>query len=140
MILAGVGALGWMISRSSERSRIPTCKFTKLGGRRGRRDHLAGRIDWTLGEPLSYGTTYTVAGTATGTDGKPVPITGTYTTVTPVDEVTTSFGSGDVIGDPNRVTRPASTWSSTNQRTTTMSNPAYGYTNVVEHWAAWIAR
>ncbi len=58
------------------------------------------RTSWTLGEPLGYGRTYTVAGKATGTDGKTVPIKGTYTTVTPVDQITTSISPGDgaVVG------------------------------------------
>lgn len=43
----------------------------------------ADRTSWTLGEPLAFGATYTVAGTATGTDGKQVPIAGTYATVSP---------------------------------------------------------
>ena len=55
---------------------------------------------WTLGEPLGYGKTYTVSGTAVGTDGMSVAIKGTYTTVTPVDEITTSISPGDgaVVG------------------------------------------
>ena len=36
------------------------------------------RTSWTVGEPLGFGKTYTVAGTATGTDGKQIPISGTY--------------------------------------------------------------
>jgi lipoprotein-anchoring transpeptidase ErfK/SrfK len=36
---------------------------------------------WTVGEPLGFGKTYTVTGTATGEDGKQVPIQGTWTTV-----------------------------------------------------------
>ena len=51
----------------------------------------ADETSWTLAEPLGYGKTYTVTGTATGTDGKSVPIQGTYTTVTPVDQITTSI-------------------------------------------------
>lgn len=223
---------------------------------------------WTLGEPLGYGRTYTVTGNATGTDGKSVPIQGSYTTVEPVDEVTTSisprdgatvgvaapvivsfgyepadralieshvhitttphvdgafawirhdgndypsldwrpngywpantqvhvesdiygldfgdgffggdnavvdftvgrnqvvladaqsfqivvqrdgqtvatypasFGSGDDIGDPNRVTRSGIHVVIDKQETTKMSNPAYGYTNIIEHWAVRIS-
>ncbi len=58
------------------------------------------RHSWTLGEPLGYGRTYTVTGVATGTDGKTVPIRGSYTTVTPVDQITTSISPGDdaVVG------------------------------------------
>ena len=41
-----------------------------------------------------------MSGSAVGTDGKPVAIAGTYTTVTPVEEITTSIspGDGDVVG------------------------------------------
>jgi len=55
---------------------------------------------WTLAEPLGYGTIYTVSGTATGADGEPVPITGTYTTVTPAGEVTTGISPapGSTVG------------------------------------------
>ena len=223
---------------------------------------------WTLAEPLGYGKTYSVSGTATGTDGKSVPIEGSYSTVEPADEVTTSlsprdgavvgvaapvivsfgyepadralieshvkitttpavegawawirhdgqdypsldwrprnywpsgtqvhvesdiygldfgdglyggddktadftigrsqvvladansfqivvqrdgqtvatypasYGSGDDIGDPNRVTRSGIHVVIDKQETTKMSNPAYGYTNIIEHWAVRIS-
>jgi lipoprotein-anchoring transpeptidase ErfK/SrfK len=226
------------------------------------------RTSWTLGEPLGYDNTYSVSGTALGSDGLAVPIDGTYTTVTPVDEITTSispgdgavvgvaapvivhlgydpadkdliekhvtitttphvegawawiqhdgdkwpsldwrpmgywpagttvhvesniygldfgedyfggdnvtsdftigrnqvvladanahnivvqrdgvtvatydasFGSGDEIGDPNRVTRSGIHVVSDMQETVKMSNPAYGYTNITEHWAVRIS-
>jgi lipoprotein-anchoring transpeptidase ErfK/SrfK len=60
----------------------------------------ADKTSWTLAEPLGYGRTYTVTGSATGTDGRSVPIQGSYTTVTPVDEITTSISPGDgaVVG------------------------------------------
>ncbi len=41
----------------------------------------ADKTSWSVGEVLGFGKTYTLAGTATGTDGKQVPIAGTYTTV-----------------------------------------------------------
>src|SRR6476469_690398 len=41
----------------------------------------ADKTSWSVGEVLGCGKTYTLAGTATGTDGKQVPIAGTYTTV-----------------------------------------------------------
>ncbi|WP_090474284.1 L,D-transpeptidase [Nakamurella panacisegetis] len=50
---------------------------------------------WTLGEVLGYGKTYTATGSATGTDGKSVPITGTFTTVTPATKVRTTISPGD---------------------------------------------
>jgi lipoprotein-anchoring transpeptidase ErfK/SrfK len=223
---------------------------------------------WTLAEPLGYGKTYSVTGTALGTDGKSVPFQGSYTTVEPADEVTTSlsprdgavvgvaapvivsfgyepadralieshvhitttpavegawawirhdgqdvpsldwrprnywpsgtqvhvesdiygldfgdglfggddktadftigrnqvvladansfqivvqrdgqtvatypasYGSGDDIGDPNRVTRSGIHIVIDKRETTKMSNPAYGYTNIIEHWAVRIS-
>ena len=223
---------------------------------------------WTLGEPLGYGRTYTVAGTALGTDGQAVAIAGSYTTVSPTNTLTTkispgdgavvgvaapviirlgsaptdralieqhvtvtttpkvegawawithdgdtwpsldwrpkaywpagtrvhvesnlyglalgggtfggddvtsdftigrnqvvladanshkiviqqngvavatynaSYGNGDVIGDPNRVTRSGVHIVMGKAETTTMSNPAYGYTNITEHWAVRIS-
>jgi lipoprotein-anchoring transpeptidase ErfK/SrfK len=228
----------------------------------------ADSTSWTLGEPLGYGKTYTVTGSATGTDGKSVPISGSYTTVTPTDKLTSqvspgdgavvgvaapvivrfgsapankalveqhvtitttpqvegawawithdgdtwpsldwrpkeywpagttvhvssdlygldigggqyggdtvttdftigrnqvvladanshqmvvqqdgvtvatydaSYGSGDIIGDPNRVTRSGVHIVMDKKETTTMSNPAYGYTDVTEHWAVRIS-
>jgi lipoprotein-anchoring transpeptidase ErfK/SrfK len=228
----------------------------------------ADQTSWTVAEPLGYGKTYTVTGTALGTDGKSVPITGNYTTVTPADKITSkvspgdgavvgvaapvivrfgskpvnkqtveqhvsitttphvdgawawithdgdtwpsldwrpkeywpagttvhvesdlygvdfgggqfggdnvttdftigrnqvvladanshqmvvqqngvtvatypaSYGSGDVIGDPNRVTRSGIHIVMDKKETTTMSNPAYGYTDVTEHWAVRIS-
>jgi len=228
----------------------------------------ADNTSWTLGEPLGYGKTYTVTGAAVGTDGKSVPISGSYTTVTPADKLTSqvspgdgavvgvaapvivrfgsapadkalveqhvtitttpqvegawawithdgdtwpsldwrpkdywpagttvhvssdlygldigggqyggdtvttdftigrnqvvladanshqmavqqngvtvatydaSYGSGDIIGDPNRVTRSGVHIVMDKKETTTMSNPAYGYTNLTEHWAVRIS-
>jgi len=60
----------------------------------------ADRTNWTLAEPLGYGKQYTVKGTALGTDGKSVSIDGTFTTVTPTDQITTSISPGDgaVVG------------------------------------------
>ncbi|WP_328841739.1 L,D-transpeptidase [Nakamurella leprariae] len=55
---------------------------------------------WTVGEPLGFGKTYTATGSATGTDGKVVPISGSFTTVTPQTEVRTTVAPADgaVVG------------------------------------------
>ncbi|MDQ3886781.1 MAG: Ig-like domain-containing protein, partial [Actinomycetota bacterium] len=37
-------------------------------------------VTWTLAEPLSYGTAYTIAVTAAGKNGKPVTTTSSFTT------------------------------------------------------------
>ena len=50
-----------------------------------------------------------------------------------------SYGSGDIIGDPNRVTRSGTHIVMDKKETTTMSNPAYGYTDITEHWAVRIS-
>jgi len=58
------------------------------------------KTSWTLTEPLGYDKTYSVSGTVLGSDGLAVPIQGSYTTVTPVDQITTSISPGDgaVVG------------------------------------------
>jgi lipoprotein-anchoring transpeptidase ErfK/SrfK len=55
---------------------------------------------WSLGEVLGYGKTYTVSGSAMGTDGLSVPITGTFSTVEPDTRVRVivSPGDGEVVG------------------------------------------
>ena len=60
----------------------------------------ADKTSWTLDEPLGYGRTYTVAGSAIGTDGLTVPIAGSYTTVTPTAKFTSKISPGDdaVVG------------------------------------------
>jgi lipoprotein-anchoring transpeptidase ErfK/SrfK len=58
------------------------------------------RKSWSVGEVLGFGKTYTLAGTATGTDGKQVPITGTYTTVGEDAQTRSTISPGDaaVVG------------------------------------------
>jgi lipoprotein-anchoring transpeptidase ErfK/SrfK len=53
------------------------------------------RTTFTVGEVLGFGKTYTLAGTATGTDGKQIPITGTYTTVGEDTRVRSTISPGD---------------------------------------------
>jgi len=55
---------------------------------------------WTVGEPLRFGQTYTVTGTATGADGQVVSISGTYTTVPESTAVRNTVYPGDdaVVG------------------------------------------
>ena len=49
---------------------------------------------------LGYGKIYTADGTATGTDGKQIPISGTFTTVAPETEVRNTINpvDGAVVG------------------------------------------
>jgi lipoprotein-anchoring transpeptidase ErfK/SrfK len=55
---------------------------------------------WKLGEVLGYGKKYTVTGTALGTDGRTVPIAGTFTTMDPAKKVNAriNLGDGAVVG------------------------------------------
>jgi len=58
------------------------------------------RTVWAAGEVLGFGKTYTLAGTATGTDGKQIPIAGTYTTVSADTQTRNTVNPGDdaVVG------------------------------------------
>ena len=60
----------------------------------------ADRSSWKLGEDLGYGKTYTVAGTAVGSNGRSEQIHGTYATLSPDDEAHAKIspGDGDVVG------------------------------------------
>ena len=55
------------------------------------------RAVWAAGEVLGFGTTYTLAGTATGTDGKQIPIAGTYTTVSADTQTRNTINPGDDV-------------------------------------------
>ncbi|MDQ3761166.1 MAG: Ig-like domain-containing protein [Actinomycetota bacterium] len=58
------------------------------------------RHSWTATEPLGYGKTYTYTGTATGADGRRVPVAGSFSTVEPQELVggTLNIGDGDTVG------------------------------------------
>lgn len=53
------------------------------------------KTTWTTSEVLGFGKTYTLSGTAVGTDGKDVAIAGKYTTVDPKTQVRTTISPGD---------------------------------------------
>ncbi|WP_225978110.1 L,D-transpeptidase [Gandjariella thermophila] len=55
----------------------------------------ADRHSWTTTEPLGYDRTYTWSGTARGTDGKPVPISGSFHTLRPARQIQGSLNVGD---------------------------------------------
>jgi lipoprotein-anchoring transpeptidase ErfK/SrfK len=58
-------------------------------------DLNAERTSWSSTGDLEYGTTYTWAGTATGADGAPVPLTGSFRTVEPEEVVRGQLNIGD---------------------------------------------
>ena len=66
------------------------------------------RHTWTAAEDLGYGKTYTWSGTAVGQDGRNVPITGAFTTVTPARQVSGRLNVTDGqtygIGEPIALT------------------------------------
>ena len=59
-----------------------------------------GGSTWKLGEVLGYDKSYTVTGSAVGSDGKSVAIKGSYSTVKPTTSVRTTISPGDgkVVG------------------------------------------
>ncbi|KJX74618.1 lipoprotein [Mycobacterium lepromatosis] len=58
------------------------------------------RTVYTITEPLGYDTTYTWSGSAVGHDGKAVPVTGKFSTVTPVKKINGGFqlADGQTVG------------------------------------------
>ncbi len=55
----------------------------------------ADRRSWTSVEPLGYDRTYTWSGTAAGPNSLPVPVTGSFTTVNPQQQVHATLNIGD---------------------------------------------
>ena len=88
------------VTLSVRNGTITDLSFTNPEGNQVKGTLAKDKASWTLGEQLGYGRTYTVAGKAVGTDGMTVPIKGSYTTVTPVDQITTDISPGDgaVVG------------------------------------------
>ena len=58
------------------------------------------RTSYTVTEPLGYDAKYTWSGTALGTDGKTVPVAGSFTTIDPDTQISvrTNIGDGQVVG------------------------------------------
>ncbi len=83
------------ITISVAQGAIDTLTMTNADGTAVNGTLSADHTSWTLAEPLSFGTTYTVTGTATGTDHKQVPISGTYSTVSPDVEVKNTIYPSD---------------------------------------------
>lgn len=50
---------------------------------------------WTTAEPLGYGKTYSYSGKVVGTDGKPVELKGSFTTVAPGSQTRATLWPGD---------------------------------------------
>ena len=50
---------------------------------------------WTSSSPLAYGTTYTWSGTAAAADGRTSPLTGSFTTLKPAEQIRGTLNIGD---------------------------------------------
>jgi lipoprotein-anchoring transpeptidase ErfK/SrfK len=74
--------------------------FTNPDGKKVKGSLSKDHTRWTLGEPLGFGKTYTVAGVAVNADGVQTKVDATYVTATTVEPVTTTIspGSGAVVG------------------------------------------
>jgi len=82
------------------KGKITDLQVLTPSGRALKGDLSADGTTWTVGEVLGFGKTYTASGTATGADGRTVPIKGSVTTVNPASKVqaTISPGDGKVVG------------------------------------------
>ncbi|NKQ55388.1 L,D-transpeptidase [Amycolatopsis sp. K13G38] len=74
---------------------IQSIALTNADGKQVAGELSADKHTWSATEPLGYGKTYTWTGSATGTDGKPVPLSGSFSTVTPKRQVSGSLNVGD---------------------------------------------
>ena len=74
---------------------LQSVALTNADGKQVAGQLAADKRSWTSTEALGYGKTYTWSGTATGADGKPVPVSGQFSTVTPKRQVSGSLNVGD---------------------------------------------
>ncbi|MBF6172922.1 L,D-transpeptidase [Nocardia blacklockiae] len=88
------------VSVSVSAGRIDQVALTNAAGK-----PVAGTLapdgsSFKITEPLGYDAAYTWSGTAVGTDGKPVPIEGKFTTLAPAQTVpaTINIGDGQEVG------------------------------------------
>ncbi|WP_328445887.1 MULTISPECIES: L,D-transpeptidase [unclassified Amycolatopsis] len=75
--------------------KLTECKVTADGGKDLKGDTSPDGLTWTSSEPLGYGKKYTYAAKATGSDGKPVEFTGTFSTVSPAKQVRATLNPAD---------------------------------------------
>lgn len=70
-------------------------KVTNADGKAIEGSLNAGRTVWTSSEVLGYGKTYTYTATATGTDNKPAQLAGSFTTLTPAQQIRVTVNPAD---------------------------------------------
>ncbi|MET9491734.1 Ig-like domain-containing protein [Nocardia sp. NPDC006630] len=83
------------VSVSVTQGRIDQVALTNPNGKQVTGELAPDHSKFTVTEPLGYGVTYSWSGTATGTDGKPVPIESKFTTVTPKNQVSATINIAD---------------------------------------------
>lgn len=83
------------ISVSVTGGRIDQVALSNPSGKQVTGELNADHTKYTVTEPLGYGVTYNWTGTATGTDGKPVPIDAKFSTVQPKSTVSATINIGD---------------------------------------------
>ena len=74
---------------------IDTVQMTNPDGKVVQQTISPDKKTWTVAEPLGFGKTYTVTGTATGEDGKQIPIQGTWATVSEDTSTRNTINPGD---------------------------------------------
>ncbi|GAA1984397.1 L,D-transpeptidase [Amycolatopsis minnesotensis] len=74
---------------------IQSVTLTNQDGKQVGGEPSPDKKSWATTEPLGYGKTYTWAGTAVGTDGKPAQLSGAFTTVVPKRQMQGSLNVGD---------------------------------------------
>jgi lipoprotein-anchoring transpeptidase ErfK/SrfK len=76
---------------------IDTVQMTNPDGKVVAQTISPDKKTWTVNEPLGFGKTYTVTGTATGEDGKQVPIQGSWATVGEDTQTRNTINPGDNV-------------------------------------------
>lgn len=78
----------------------PDVKLTNAGGRVVTGALSEDRKTYTITEPLGYGGEYTWSGSAMGEDRRPVPLAGSFGTITPQTEIglVVNIGDGQEVG------------------------------------------
>lgn len=88
------------VSVTVENGTIAEIALTNPDGKEVEGELSEDKTNWTATEALGYGKKYTWSGNAKGTDGKDVPIKGSFTTVNPssTNGVSSNVGDGKTYG------------------------------------------
>jgi lipoprotein-anchoring transpeptidase ErfK/SrfK len=86
---------GGVISASVADGALTSVALTNAAGTAVTGQLSADKHTWTATESLGYGRSYTWSGSAVGTDGRTVPISGAFTTVTPARQISGKLNVAD---------------------------------------------